>query len=98
MTEKLKPYPSFANDEEEQAFLDVVDLSGYDLVPNGIPMGEWLSRFEQYNKDASLHLRLPAGMKAEIIGRAKMLNVPAQRLIRQYIERGLAENGKRRRG
>ena len=93
MTQKLQPYPDFQGDAEaEQKFMDTHDLTEYDFAPNALPAKEWFSRFEQYKKDVSLHLRLPSGLIEAVRQAAAKQNVPTQRLVRQYIERGLKED------
>ena len=96
MTKILKPYPKFNNADEEENFLDTANLEEYDLVSGGIPMKEWVTRWEQYHKDASMHLRLPSGMVQEMKQVAEKQKVHVQKLVRQYIERGLKEDTARK--
>ena len=89
-----KPYPNFNGDDEaEQKWLDgVANLDEYDLVPDGVPMREWLARYEPMRKDQNLNLRLPAAMLEAINRVAEKRNIPTQRLVRQYLERGLKDD------
>jgi predicted DNA binding CopG/RHH family protein len=93
MSKTLKPYPDFHGDDEaEQKFMDTHDLSKYDFAPHALPAKEWFSRYEHYKKDASVHLRLPGGLIEAVRQVAAKQNVPMQRLIRYYIERGIKED------
>ncbi len=56
-----KPFPKFDSDEELETFLDMADLDEYDLTAGALPRDEWFQRYERFVKDASIHLRLPAG-------------------------------------
>ena len=48
-------------------------------------------RFELAHKDASISLRLPAGLLAALKARAAKANMPTQRLIRMMIEAQLGQ-------
>jgi len=84
-----KPFPKFDSDEELETFLDMADLDEYDLTAGALPRDEWFQRYERFVKDASIHLRLPAGLLDAVRAQAAKEKVPTQRLIREYIERGL---------
>ena len=84
-----KPFPKFDSDEQLEAFLDTADLDDYDLTAGALPRDAWFERYERFVKDASIHLRLPAGLLDAVRAQAAKEKVPAQRLIREYIERGL---------
>jgi predicted DNA binding CopG/RHH family protein len=84
-----KPFPKFDSDEKLEAFLDAVDLDEYDLTAGAIPRDEWFARYERFAKDASIHLRLPRSLLEAVKARAAKERIPTQRLIREYIERGL---------
>ena len=84
-----KPFPHFESDEELEAFLDAADLDEYDLTAGALPRDEWFQRYERFVKDASINLRLPSGLLDAVRAQAAKEKIPAQRLIREYIERGL---------
>ena len=84
-----KPFPKFDSDEELEAFLDAADLDEYDLTAGALPRDEWFARYERFAKDASIHLRLPGGLLEAVQAQAAKERIPTQRLIREYIERGL---------
>jgi predicted DNA binding CopG/RHH family protein len=84
-----KPFPKFDSDEKLEAFLDAADLDEYDLAAGAIPRNEWFARYERFAKDASIHLRLPGGLLDAVKAQAARERIPTQRLIREYIERGL---------
>jgi predicted DNA binding CopG/RHH family protein len=88
-----KPFPHFGSDEELEAFLDSADLDEYDLAAGALPRDGWFQRYERFVKDASINLRLPSGLLDAV--RATKEKVPAQRLIREYIERGLRTAARR---
>ena len=84
-----KPFPHFDSDEELEAFLDAADLDEYDLTAGALPRDEWFQRYERFLKDASINLRLPSGLLDAVRAQATRERIPTQRLIREYIERGL---------
>jgi predicted DNA binding CopG/RHH family protein len=84
-----KPFPKFDSDEKLEAFLETADLDDYDLTAGGLPRDEGFERYERFAKDASIHLRLPGGLLDAVRAEAMKEGVPVQRLIREYIERGL---------
>jgi predicted DNA binding CopG/RHH family protein len=84
-----KPFPKFDSDEKLEAFLDAADLDEYDLAAGAIPRDEWFARYERFAKDASIHLRLPGSLLEAVKAQAAKERIPTQRLIREYIERGL---------
>jgi predicted DNA binding CopG/RHH family protein len=84
-----KPFPKFDSDETLDPFLETADLDEYDLTAGALPRDEWFARYERFAKDASIHLRLPGRLLDAVRARATKEGVPAQRLIREYIERGL---------
>jgi len=91
-----KPIPKFDSDEEVETFLDTADLDDYDLTAGALPRDEWFARYERFLKDASIHLRLPGGLLEAVRARAAEEKVPTQRLIREYIERGLRTSARGR--
>jgi len=65
-----------------------------------LPRDQWFARYELFAKDASIHLRLPGRLLDAVRPRATKEGIPAQRLIREYIEQGLrrrSEPGQRHR-
>ncbi len=90
-----KPFPHFDSEEELEAFLDSADLDEYDLVAGTLPRDAWFQRYERCVKDASINLRLPSGLLDAVRAQATKEKVPAQRLIREYIERGLRAAARR---
>jgi predicted DNA binding CopG/RHH family protein len=84
-----KPFPRFGGDEEMEAFLDTADLDEYDLTVGAMPRDDWFAHYERYIKDASIHLRLPASLLDAVRRQAAIEKIPTQRLIREYVERGL---------
>jgi predicted DNA binding CopG/RHH family protein len=84
-----KAFPKFDSDEKLEAFLGTADLDEYDLTASAMPRDEWFARYELFAKDASIHLRLPGRLLDAVRARATKEGIPAQRLIREYIERGL---------
>jgi predicted DNA binding CopG/RHH family protein len=84
-----KSFPQFDSDEQPEAFLDTADLDEYDLTAGALPRDEWFARYERFAKDASIHLRLPDGLLEAVQAQAAKQRIPTQRLIREYIERGL---------
>jgi predicted DNA binding CopG/RHH family protein len=86
-----KPFPKFDSDEQLEAFLDAADLDEYDLTAGALPRDEWFARYERFAKDASIHLRLPGGLLEAVQAQAAREKIPTQRLIREYIERGLKD-------
>ena len=89
-----KPFPKFDSDEKLEEFLDTADLDEYDLTAGALPRDEWFARYERFAKDASIHLRLPGGLLEAVRVQAAKERIPAQRLIREYIERGLRTPGR----
>jgi predicted DNA binding CopG/RHH family protein len=85
-----KPFPKFDRDEKLEAFLDTVGLDKYNLTAGALPRYEWFARYERFAKDASIHLRLPRGLLEAVKAQTARESIPMQRLIREYIERGLS--------
>jgi predicted DNA binding CopG/RHH family protein len=84
-----KLFPKFASDEKLEAFLETANLDEYDLTAGAVPRDEWFARYERFAKDASIHLRLPGRLLDALRAQAMKEGIPAQRLIREYIEQGL---------
>ena len=83
---KGKPFPVFYTDEEAERFVATADLSEYDF--SGFrPM-----RLELQPKDARVNMRLPATLLSSLKVAAGKEGVPYQRLMRDFLERGLAES------
>jgi predicted DNA binding CopG/RHH family protein len=93
-----KPFRRFDSDEKLEAFLDTADLDEYDLAAGALPRDEWFARYERFVKDASIHLRLPGSLLDAVRSEAARERIPTQRLIREYIERGLRAPKRRRPG
>lgn len=86
MKAKLKPLPTLRSDEEAEHFVDTADLSEYDL--SGFkPM-----RFELAQKDAALHMRIPAALLAVVQAKAKTLGIPYTRYVRMVLEADLQQS------
>lgn len=75
-----KKFPDLKIDDEADDWLQGADLMQYDLSDM-----EKL-RFEFAPKDASISLRLPAGLLATLKARAAAAKMPTQRFIRVLIE------------
>jgi predicted DNA binding CopG/RHH family protein len=81
-----KPYPTFENDDEEQAFLDTANLEEYELTTGGVPMRQWLAGYEDMDKDARVNLRLPKALVLEFKRKAAERRMPYQRLMRAVLQ------------
>ena len=82
----LKPIPSFQSDEEMDAWFDSADLSEYDLVTGFKPFSS-----EFHLKDARVNMRLPHHLLTQLKMAAEREGIPYQRLMRDLLERGLAQ-------
>lgn len=80
--------PVLTTDQEAEDFLDH-DLSTLDFTQFK-PM-----RFEAMPKSARVTMRLPEPLFAALKAQAKARGIPYQRLIREALERALAEDTKR---
>lgn len=78
--DKLQPFPSFATDDEAEAFVATADLTEYDW--SDMTRGH----FEFATKDARVNMRLPAALLDAVKDKAAKLGVPYQRFIRQALE------------
>jgi predicted DNA binding CopG/RHH family protein len=74
--------PHMTTDAEAEAFLDQ-DLSGLDFTQFKP------ARFELRGKDARVNMRLPQGLLDSLKARAKVQQIPYQRLMRDLLEQGL---------
>jgi predicted DNA binding CopG/RHH family protein len=83
-----KKLPKFKSDREAERFLDRKDLSDYIVAENVVP-----ARFEFERKTKSLTMRIPASLLDAVKARAARQGIPYQRLIRQALERVVAERG-----
>lgn len=79
-----KKFPDLKSDEEAEDWLQSADLTRYDLSDMK------KVRFELAPKDASISLRLPAGLLATLRARAAEAKMPTQRFIRVLLETSLA--------
>jgi predicted DNA binding CopG/RHH family protein len=82
--DKGKPFPVFYTDAEAEHFLETADLSEYDFS------GFKPFRFEFQAKDARVNLRLPATLLSSVKVEAAKAGIPYQRLIREFLEQGIA--------
>ena len=80
----LKQFPVFKNDAEAEDFVETADLSEYDFS-RFIPM-----RFEIEPKSAQLNMRLPEQLLKAVKAKAKERGIPYTRLIREALERTVA--------
>ena len=80
----FKKIPVFKTDEEAEAFLDQ-DLSDYLHPDNFIKV-----KFEFEPKSEKVNLRMAPSLLKSIKQRAKKINMPYQRYIRQILEHSLA--------
>ena len=87
-----KKFPELKTDEEADDWLQSADLTDYDLSEMK------KVRFELAPKDASISLRLPAGLLATLKARAAEANMPTQRFIRVLIEAQLSEGSAQAKG
>lgn len=81
----LKTLPVFQNDEEAERFVENADLSEYDLSAFK-PV-----QFEFQKKDARLEVRLPHDQLTALKAAAKREGIPHTRLVRQFIDQGIAD-------
>jgi predicted DNA binding CopG/RHH family protein len=82
-----KKFPDLKSERQADDWLQSTDLSEYDLSDMK------KVRFELAPKDASISLRLPAGLLATLKARAAKAKMPTQRFIRVLIEAQLSEGG-----
>lgn len=83
---KPRTVPPLASDAEAEAFLDQ-DLSGLDFSAFKP------ARFEFARKDATVNMRMPAGLLAAIKARAAARGVPYQRFMREVLEEAVGGTG-----
>jgi predicted DNA binding CopG/RHH family protein len=81
----LKPFPHFHSDEDAERFVEVADLSEYDFSEFQ-PV-----RFEFQKKAARVTMRLPEALLAALKEKARQRGIPYQRLIREALERAVAQ-------
>jgi predicted DNA binding CopG/RHH family protein len=79
-----KPQPPLASDAEAEDFVEMADLSEYDLT-GFIPM-----RFEIEPKSASLNMRLPAPLLDAVKAKAKANGISYTRYVRMLLETDVA--------
>jgi len=80
MNAKLKPIPSFPDDEAAEDFVANADLTQYDLSQFK-PM-----RFEIARKEATLNVRLPALLLDAVRTKARAKGIPYARYVRMALE------------
>ena len=83
---RLKPFPSFATDEEAEDFVANADLSEYDFS------GFKRVRFEFQPKSARVNMRLPESLLKSVKARASKRGIPYQRFIREALEEAVAKS------
>lgn len=81
----LKPFPCFHSNEDAERFVETADLSEYDFS------GFQPVRFEFQKKAARVTMRLPEALLAALKERARQRGIPYQRLIREALERAVAQ-------
>lgn len=81
----LKQIPTFESDRDAEDFVERADLTEYDLS------GFRRSEFEFAVKDTTVSLRMPASLVQSLKRRAAVEGIPYQRLIRLFLEQGLAQ-------
>ena len=87
---ELKPFPTFATDEEAEEFVATADLSEYDFS------GFKRVRFEFKPKTATVGMRMPQDLLDAVKARASREGIPYQRFIRHTLEQALRnEPGKK---
>jgi predicted DNA binding CopG/RHH family protein len=79
-----KKIPRLKTDREAEAFL-AQDLSNLDLSQFKP------ARFEFEKKDEQINMRVPKPLLAAVKARAKARGIPYTRLIRETLERAMAE-------
>lgn len=79
----LKPLPRLKSDTAAERFVDLADLTQYDLS------GFKPAQFEFEKKDTQVNLRMPEGLLKAVKERAKRRGIPYQRFIRETLERAL---------
>ena len=78
--------PSFATDDQAEAFVANADLSQFDLS-GGVPV-----RYEFKAKAATISMRVSQDLLDAVKARAKQDGVPYQRFIRQTLEAAVSRN------
>jgi predicted DNA binding CopG/RHH family protein len=82
---KAKPIPHFRSDEDMERFVATADLTEYDL--SGFrPISFYLQK-----KDARVNMRMPEKLLRSVKSIAEAESVPYQRLIRDFIEKGVEQ-------
>ena len=81
---KVKPLPKLSSDQEAEKFLQEADLTAFDLTS----LKPY--KFEFDAKSARINMRVPESMLEKIKIVAKRKQMPYTRLIRQFLESGLA--------
>jgi len=78
-----KKIPRFVSDEEAERFVEIADLSEYDLS------GFMPAHFEFAPKDARVNFRVPAPLLDAVKAQAAARGIPYQRFIREALERAI---------
>ncbi len=80
----MKKIPGFKTNEEARRFVDVSDLTQYDLS------GFKRVQFEFEPKSAQLNMRLPQSLLEAVKERAKARGIPYTRFVRETLEQAIA--------
>ena len=80
----MKKIPEFKTNEEAKRFVDVSDLTQYDLS------GFKRVQFEFEPKSAQLNMRLPQSLLEAVKERAKARGIPYTRFVRETLEQAIA--------
>jgi predicted DNA binding CopG/RHH family protein len=80
--------PAFQSDAEAENFVDLADLSQFDLS------GAKMIQFELKPKDKSINLRMPIALFEAVRNEAKRAGLPYQRYIRLMLEQAVQPRSK----
>ena len=86
--DRRKPLPRLSTDEEAERFVNEADLTDYDLA-QFTPV-----QFEFEKKSARINMRLPETLLNAVKAKAQARGIPYQRLIREAIERAVADRNR----
>jgi predicted DNA binding CopG/RHH family protein len=84
MSDKLKPIPRLASDEDAERFVAEADLTRHDLT--GFRPGP----FEFERKAAQINMRVPEALLQAVKSRAEARGIPFTRYIRMLMEQDIA--------
>ena len=86
--DKLKPLPGLSTDEEAERFVNEADLTDFDLA-QFTPV-----QFEFGRKSTRINMRLPETLLNAVKAKAQTRGIPYQRLIREALERAVADRNR----